>query len=273
MARQHHENVVSNLDIGIRFYESLVTTDGYVPFHWHSSLEVICVLEGQLTFQVNGTRHVVHPNQFIVISSGVVHDVANTPNHAFVLQIPLPFVEKYYPHPEALNFTTAGREESVAYQQILGWFRQLNQINQQQLPGYRFDSGVILLSMLKTLILDFTDGTQPVMTNTSNLKDLIIYMNDHYSEKLTVSDLAHQFGYNPSYLSRVFKQQVGVTLVDYMYLIRLTNFYQDLVNTTIPINQLFTKHGLTNHRTAREVCRKMYGLLPKQIRLRAQKNE
>ncbi|MCF7523098.1 hypothetical protein L3X07_06575 [Levilactobacillus brevis] len=50
--RQHHENVISNLDIGIRFYESTVTASGYVPFHWHSSIELVCVLTGQTDLSV-----------------------------------------------------------------------------------------------------------------------------------------------------------------------------------------------------------------------------
>ncbi|WP_225363960.1 cupin domain-containing protein [Levilactobacillus brevis] len=102
--RQHHENVISNLDIGIRFYESTVTTSGYVPFHWHGSIELVCVLAGQLTFQFDGVAHVIQANQFEVISSGVIHDVTNTPNHALVLQIPLPFIEKYVKDPATLNF-------------------------------------------------------------------------------------------------------------------------------------------------------------------------
>lgn len=40
MDNLHHENVVVNTSIGIRFWRSEVSTRGYVPFHWHSSIEL-----------------------------------------------------------------------------------------------------------------------------------------------------------------------------------------------------------------------------------------
>ena len=270
--RQHHENVISNLDIGIRFYESTVTTSGYVPFHWHSSIELVCVLAGQLTFQFDGVAHVIQANQFEVISSGVIHDVTNTPNHALVLQIPLPFIEKYVKDSATLNFQLTGQEQTADYHRIVTWFQELNRVNQQHQAGYLFDEGVLVLLMLKTLVVNFTDEKNPLTTTASGLKDLIIYINDHYRAKLRVQDLARRFGYNTSYLSRLFKQQTGVTLIEYLYMVRLSRFYQELTTTDTPISQLLDQHGLTNHRTAREMCLQMYGLLPKQLRTQAHTN-
>ena len=267
MSRQHHENVVSNLDIGIRFYESNVATSGYVPFHWHSSIELVCVLAGQLTFQFDGRAHVIQANQFAIVSSGVIHDVTNTPNRSLVLQIPLAFIERYISHPEQLNFSTKGLTDTPAYQQIIAAFRRLNQINHDRQRGYLIDMGITVLTLLKTLILNFTDPNDPLTESSSSLKAIVIFVNEHYREKLSVKAVAHQFGYNASYLSRLFKSQTGVTLGHYVYLIRLNNLYRDLIDTDTPVDALMDKHGLTNRRTAREMFRKMYGALPKQIRV------
>jgi len=271
MTRQHHENVVSNLDIGIRFYESNVATSGYVPFHWHSSIELVCVLAGQLTFQFDGQAHVIRANQFAIVSSGVIHDVTNTPNRSLVLQIPLRFIERYVAHPERLNFSTVGLEATPAYQEVVAAFKRLNQINQERQRGYLIDTGITVLTMLKTLILNFTDPDDPLTESSSSLKSIVIYVNEHYRDKLSVKAVAHQFGYNASYLSRLFKAQTGVTLGRYVYLIRLNNLYRDLIDTDTPVDVLMDKHGLTNRRTAREMFQEMYGSLPKQIRLQYQR--
>lgn len=268
MTRQHHENVVSNLDIGIRFYESNVTTSGYVPFHWHSSLELVCVLAGRLTFQFDGRAHVIRANQFAVVSSGVIHDVTNTPNRSLVLQIPLGFIEQYVSHPERLNFSTMGLEDTPAYREVVTTFKRLNQINHERQRGYLLDTGITVLTLLKILVLNFTDPDDPLTESSSHLKSIVIYINEHYREKLSVKAVAHQFGYNASYLSRLFKAQTGVTLGHYVYLIRLNNLYRDLLDTEIPVDTLMDRHGLTNRRTAREMFQEMYGALPKQIRLR-----
>ncbi len=267
----HHEQVVSNLDVGVRFYESNVTTSGYVPFHWHSSIELVCVMAGKLTFKFDGESHVVGPHQFMVVSSGVVHDVTNSPNRAFVLQIPLSFMARYLPLPETLNFQIQSTD-SEAYRQIIASFIRLNEIVTARWSGYRFDVGIQLLSMLKILLLHFRDADHPLQKDTSGIKEIIVYVNSHYASSLTVDALARRFGYNASYLSRLFKAQTGVTLVHYIYNIRLNAFYQDLIKSGTPIVKLYAKHGLTNKRTARRLFNDHYGALPSVIRRRSQQN-
>lgn len=240
----HHEQVVSNLDVGVRFYASNVTTSGYVPFHWHSSIELVCVMAGKLTVKFDGKSHIVGPHQFMVVSSGVVHDVTNSPNRAFVLQIPLSFMAGYLPAPEMLNFQIRSTN-SDAYRQIMTSFMTLNEIVTAQRDGYRFDVGIQLLSILKTLLLNFAVTDQPLQKDTSGIKEIIVYINVHYVSPLTVDALAHRFGYNASYLSRLFKAQTGVTLIHYIYNIRLNAFYQDLIKSSTSIDKLYTKHGLT----------------------------
>lgn len=101
MDNLHHENVVVNTSIGIRFWRSEVSTRGYVPFHWHSSIELNYVPKGRLDYTINGQTVTVTKNQFIVIPSGVVHAVANQPNIGYVFQIPLRVIEPYIDHPRA----------------------------------------------------------------------------------------------------------------------------------------------------------------------------
>lgn len=272
MVRQHHENVISNLEMGVRFYESVVETNGYVPFHWHSSIELIYVMSGQLIFKFDGAAHIVQAQQFIVIPSGVVHDVTNTANNALVLQIPLNFMAQYCEDPANLNIILKTPSDE-SYQKIVGLLNELNQINTRQSAGYLFDFGIILLMILKLVVLKFgrVESTE-IRQDTSGLKDIITEINRHYAQPLRVNQLAHKFGYNPSYLSRLFKQQIGITIVEYIYELRLSELYQDLIKTPTSIKALMQKHGLTNERTAREMFKRMYGELPKQVRLKFQKN-
>ncbi|HAM86390.1 MAG TPA: hypothetical protein DCP87_02315 [Lactobacillus sp.] len=59
---------------------------------------------------------------------------------------------------------------------------------------------------------------------------------------------------------------MGITLTEYIYEIRLSRFYDDLLKTNKPINELMDRHGLTNRRTSREQFKKMYGILPHEVR-------
>lgn len=268
----HHENVIPNSDIGIRFFESIVDTSGFLPFHWHSSIELVYVMNGRLDMQFNGKMHTIESNQFMAVSSGVVHSVANTPNKALVLQVPLRFVERYYLQAKHANLIINKSANEKAYSEVLKLLNELNIVNKQRKQGYLFNYGALVLLILKELFTNFNDIKHPLNENTSILKDAIIYINTNYNKQLNISDLAKKFGYNASYLSRKFKQQMGVTIVEYIYMVRLSNLYTDLIETPLPINKLMDKHGLKNRRTAREMCQKIYGLLPKQIRQKYKKN-
>ncbi|MCI1632543.1 AraC family transcriptional regulator [Liquorilactobacillus nagelii] len=268
----HHENVVPNSDIGIRFFESIVDTSGFLPFHWHSSIELVYVMSGRLDMQFNGKTHTIEANQFMAVSSGVVHSVANTPNQALVLQVPLKFVERYYLQANHANFVINKANNEKAYSEVLKLLNELNIVNKQKKQGYLFEYGALVLLILKELFTNFNDIKHPLNENTNLLKDVIIYININYNNQLNISDLSKRFGYNASYLSRKFKQQMGITIVEYIYMVRLSNLYTDLIETPTPISLLMDKHGLKNRRTAREMCQKMYGLLPKQIRQKHKKS-
>lgn len=264
MTNQHHENVIVNTTFGIRFWRSDVTNNGYVPFHWHSSIEIVCVMNGQLTFNISGRSYTIHKNEFIVVPSGIVHDVTNSSNSAYVLQIPLTTLTPYVTHPENANFIN-GQTSSPAYQQIVMLINQLGHDLHYRPAGYRFNCQIVFLQIMKLLFTELRANKQ-LASDNSRLKDIIIFINDHHQENLTVNQLAQYFGYNSSYLSRLFKQQTGISLIQYVYMVKINQFYQDLLNTNLPIKKLLQKNGLSNERTARKIFKNMFGILPHELR-------
>ncbi len=264
MPETHHENIVINTTLGIRFVRSKVTTSGYVPFHWHSSIEIVCVLHGQLRFNISGHSYTVGANQFIIVPSGVVHDVANTPNKAVVMQIPLPALERYVDHPERVSFKN-GCHDLPEYHQIVGLINQFDVVEAQQTTAGRFESEIILLQILKLLFTRMVSRKR-LPADNSRIKEVIVFINGHYRQKLTVAMLAKKFGYNPSYLSRMFKEQTEISLIKYIYEVKINHFYQDIIKTDRPISDLLRKNGLTNQRTARETFKEMFGILPNELR-------
>ena len=259
-----HENIVINTNVGIRFWKSQTNINGYVPFHWHSSIEVVCVLHGQLTFSINGQHFKIRDNQFIIVPSGLVHDVSNTPNTAFVLQIPLPALKPYVMHPERTYFVN-GRTDNPAYQQVIKLILRFGQLQATNPAGYRFDSQIVFVQLLKIFFTQLSDSKKQIV-NDSSIKRIIIYINEHYREKLQAAQLARYFGYNPSYLSRLFKQQMGIDLTNYIYTVRLNQLHNDLLNSNDDISTLFQKNGLSNPRTTRQIFKKMFGCLPSDLR-------
>ena len=57
------------------------------------------------------------------------------------------------------------------------------------------------------------------------------YLDQHYNEKITLDDLASRFFISKNYLTRVFKEQLGMSVKDYIQVLRITHAKQ-LLRTT-----------------------------------------
>lgn len=98
------------------------------------------------------------------------------------------------------------------------------------------------------------------------LNEIMLFIKEHYCEKITLSDLSEQFRYNEDYLSHFFKKHTGMTINEYLYAYRITKVSQDLLNTDMSVNDIFAKHGCTNYRVSMRTFKEIYGCTPKEKR-------
>jgi len=261
-----HELVMDNTDVDVRIYRSCETL-GFVPLHWHRHLEIVLVLEGEVTFNYENQEVVLQPNEFIVIGSGVLHSSKNTANQSVVLQVPVEFLAKYWPDPELLTFNVHPQVLPDEYQAIVTNLKALLNVYTHKNPGYRLKFNEYLMSCLYTLLLNYAHkSTVLEIGEDQHFKELLIYINQAYCEKLNVTNLAAKFHYHPDYLSRYFKKKAGMTLSRYIYLIRLSHVYREIMTTETNVKDVFMKNGINNLRLGTKLFEEYYGASPRQVR-------
>ena len=64
----------------------------------------------------------------------------------------------------------------------------------------------------------------PKSRNVSTIIDILNYVDDHFEEPISLTDIAKAFGYNKSYFSRMFNSCVGVSLNRYVNFARLDRY-------------------------------------------------
>gem|GEM_PF-745299 len=270
---KRHEIITNNQDVGVRMFISQ-ENEGFKALHWHHHLEIVLVLEGEVTFRF--AKHEVHlkKNEFIAIGSEVLHSSTNTANTSLVLQVPVSYLEMYWANCDLLAFNLSpGAREKMApqYQHIVVTLRDMTQIYIAKEPGYLLQFTSYLMDTLYTLITTYGINTAPEkVTNQSRLKELLRYLNDHYDEALSVKGLATKFHYHPDYLSRHFKEQAGLSLTRYLYQLRLEHIYHDLVYLDDNIKDVFVRHGITNQKMGLQLFKEQYAQTPLQIHKQAQ---
>ena len=92
------------------------------------------------------------------------------------------------------------------------------------------------------------------------------YVEDHMNQPLSIADIATHFFLNPDYLSRMFKNETGLPLKEYIISRKMESARTLLRTTQLPVNVIASKLGYDNYSYFSQVYRKMMGISPKDER-------
>ncbi|NBI99738.1 AraC family transcriptional regulator [Lachnospiraceae bacterium] len=269
-----HEIVSVNPDIEARFYLS-IDLGSYVPPHWHDSLELVYMIEGSMAVTFENRREVLRAGEFNIVNSRVIHSVLSEKNKALVLQIPKEILRKFIPNIELYTFFVdkdpAGEVERTRLEKVKKIFMDMHAVYDIRPEGYLLRFNSLLYELLFTLVHSYSHKLvrKEFDRNEGQLEKvnpIMTYLKEHYREKCIVSELAEHFGYHEDYLARIFKKQLGMTIMEYVYAIRVSKVYIDLVNTERTVNEIFEDHGCTNYKVAMRYFKETYGCTPREKR-------
>lgn len=86
---------------------------------------------------------------------------------------------------------------------------------------------LIALQFYRNAEEDFTVADNSLIAITSTVQ----YIQNHLSERMSISELAKKSGYSPEYFSRLFKRYIGLSPIEYINNLRIENTLR-LMSTT-----------------------------------------
>lgn len=185
--------------------------------HFHSHIEIYLVLSGEIEILINYQKKLIGAGEIAVALSYDTHGY-KTPEEAeaIYLIIPTDYFEEFLPMISGRYLPSPYLNDSLVFQTVRnameGLLKGGNEITRR---GY-----------LYTILGTIFDQMVSKSDNEKNLShlfsaDILIYLNDHFQEDMTLANVAKKFGYNPGYLSRSFRQTFGVTFIHYLTMLRL----------------------------------------------------
>lgn len=125
-----------------------------------------------------------------------------------------------------------------------------------------------LTSLLTLLMEESWHPTDNIHTTSSkrNLQDIRDYLDLHYQEKITLDDLADFFYINKFYMSRIFKEQFGLTINHYLLQVRITHAKQLLRFSDLPIEKIAHECGMSDSNYFTRIFKKVEGMAPGEFR-------
>lgn len=99
-----------------------------------------------------------------------------------------------------------------------------------------------------------------------NVQRLLDYIEEHYTEPLSLTDIAKHFHFNPSYLSTYFSRHHNEGFSEYINRVRIKKARQLLQNSTVSISDISRMVGYSDHSYFCKVFKKETGNSPSTYR-------
>lgn len=91
----------------------------------------------------------------------------------------------------------------------------------------------------------------------------------HYGEKISLDDMARNVFMSPAYLSRTFKREVGISLIEYLNHVRVEKGKELLDRTEMKLIDVAVQTGFDSQSYFNRIFRQVTGMTPQQYRKRS----
>ena len=102
--------------------------------------------------------------------------------------------------------------------------------------------------------------------STERIHGITDYLYEHYSENLSLPQLAEHFALSPSYLSRSFKKAAGLGLREYLVNLRIQQACELLLSTSLSVTEIADRCGFNDSNYFGDAFKKATGLSPRDYR-------
>lgn len=147
--------------------------------------------------------------------------------------------------------------------------RVLLELVQLKLSGQNDDLKEIGLCFMLASELKKIPGTTAPFTRVKyadRLHEIVAFIDEHYAQPLSLSDLAEEFYLTPQYMSSFFKKNFGMNFKTYLNQKRLFYSLRDLRSTSLPIGKIALSNGFNSFSAYRKNFENVYQMSPSEFR-------
>jgi AraC-like DNA-binding protein/ligand-binding sensor protein len=106
----------------------------------------------------------------------------------------------------------------------------------------------------------------PDTKHTDTIQKVMEYVNANYMKRITLNDISEHVSFSVSYLSRIFKEEKGISLSSYINEVRIRNAKSMLLTSDMPLSSLTYCCGFDDQSYFSKVFKKLTGTTPGKYR-------
>ncbi len=210
------------------------------PLHHHPWYEFNYVLDGELTTLLSGKEFLIKSGESSLIPPGCAH---SHPNHGKTHEIGMCLRWKIHPISGQYNYYEAfsalmSTPRSFSFNANIDMLLQGNTFIKTQLCF--MDWMINLCGLWDEKPEDF-----PVHENYIS-NQVIMYLQEYFRGPIGVQEIAASLNISYRNLSRNFKKETGITIIEKLNEIRIAEAKKLLISTNLPINKIALMVGFEN---------------------------
>lgn len=252
------------------------------PFQLYNGLQFVLVLQGKIDVTIHSEKYELNTNQFILINPNDIYSFEKNDGTNIVLIIKIPFEYLRRECKDILQYQYRCYSENLSqnqhkYHEIRRMLINLVLTESSRDEGYCLKNKATLFQLLSFLLENFKATEQlesPLVlgSKTQRIASILKYIDEHYKNSITLNLLAEKEHVSIHYLSRQFKQEVGMNFIDYLTTIRLKSALLDLICTDDSVLKIALQNGFANSSAFIAHFKKKYQESPNQYRSKYLKN-
>lgn len=218
-------------DIYIRYAVDVSPDDKDFTMHIHDQCEIYFFISGNVEYLVEGSKYPLDENSLMIMRPTEVHKPKITGGgryERYAINFPVSFADSIDPEgrlAKAFTDRTLGQGNMFSSSEIdMTLVRKLffEMCSNSDDYSRQLTIKTHLLILLDMISRSYSSKRELKYREQSSAERIVMYVNNHLFEDISVPHLAKQFYLSPSQFSRVFRQATGAAPWEYITKKRLT---------------------------------------------------
>lgn len=252
-----------------------------IAAHWHEEIEVIIVLDGSCDYRINLDSFVINKGDILIIDSQSLHSLTYIPSKnmtwaSFVFNINmlkssntdgalLKYIAPLLNHEHQLPIIL--KDNIDCYSKIFDVIEDIIYCYYEKDIAYELELKSLLFKFFSLLykndlIKKHQSKNNLTINTTDKIKLVLNYINDHYSEDISINTLAELCEYSEYHFMRFFKKHMNMTCVEYINNLRLEKSIELFEQGNTSIMDVSLSVGFHNLSYFHRAFKKKYHMTP-----------
>lgn len=258
----------------IRYLKSFLVNIEYRNPHVHNSFEICMVLKGEVQIISKRDSCTLSHNDLFIFNPAQPHELRALGKSVEILSLQFSYklFSMYYPIIMNILFTSININPLIS-DDIAELLRTLLiEISYEyfsQKDFYEFKciglTNLMMYYIIKYVPYELLDSNKAESANNRNmrLKRIVDYIENNYTQKLLLSDIARQENLSLCYLSHFFKDNFNMNFQDYLNNLRFERARQLLLKTDMRLIDICLESGFSDTRYLNKMFIDNYSCTPK----------